>query len=179
MRLGARSLGECERRCCEEELCHSVVWHARPAGGGQNGSCVASLAIAHGARPADWCWHPTLASSAVTSLRLPGAWEQRAIDAAARVLRAHELVRHGPAAGPRLFRKHGGWTTPAGHTHPLERSLDAVACAADAQPAGRRAARASARLEASDMLIDAISVGDPKMPAAKRQQAVQKMGCGQ
>ena len=112
-----RSLAECEARCCGEPTCHSVSWRAGAS------ECVAMLSIAHGARPTDWCWRPTLAPDAVTSIRLAGAWEQRALAAAARVLGAQTLLRVGNASGPRLYRKAGRhWTSPAGHTHPLERS---------------------------------------------------------
>ncbi|KAL1527864.1 hypothetical protein AB1Y20_009240 [Prymnesium parvum] len=72
--LRSPSLHACEAACCHEELCHSVVWLANES------RCVASLSMAHGARPTDWCWHPSVASHAVTSLRLPGAWEKRAVE---------------------------------------------------------------------------------------------------
>ena len=123
------------------------------------------LTIAHGARPTDWCWRPTLAPDAVTSIRLPGAWEQAALAAAARVLGAQTLLRVGNASGPRLYRKVGGraWSSPAGHAHPLERAIELASC-----DAGRRAARAAAgragavRVEVSDLVIAAIPVGDPR-----------------
>jgi len=116
------------------------------------------LTIAHGARPTDWCWRPTLAPAAITSIRLPGAWEQRALAAAARVLSAQTLLRVGNASGPRVYRKVGRWSTPAGHMHPLERSIEPASC--DALPRGS-CGRAQA-VEVSDLVIAAIPVGDPR-----------------
>ncbi|KAL3902249.1 MAG: hypothetical protein SGPRY_012145 [Prymnesium sp.] len=66
------SLSECERRCCREITCHSVVWD------NASSTCVASLSISHGARADDWCWRPTLRKDAITSIRLPGKWQVRA-----------------------------------------------------------------------------------------------------
>ena len=95
------------------------------------------------------------------------AWQRTAIDAASRVLAATTFVRRGAANGlPRVFRKRGGWTTPAGHEHPLERSVEAVACEASA--AGRLA------LDVSDVLIGAIPIGDPR-PGRRNDRA---LSCG-
>jgi len=118
------------------------------------------LTIAHGARPTDWCWRPTLAPDAVTSIRLPGAWEQAALAAAARVLAAQTLLRVGNASGPRLYRKVGGraWSSPAGHAHPLERAIEPASC--DVPP--RAAAGRAGAVEVSDLVIAAIPVGDPR-----------------
>ena len=105
---------------------HYTATRARFASG-------AVTAVAHGARADDWCWHPTLSVHATSSLRLPGAWETTARREAQRYLHARTLVRRGPAVdGPRVFRK--PWTTPAGHTHPMERSVQAASC--DASHAG-------------------------------------------
>ncbi|KOO25494.1 hypothetical protein Ctob_002803 [Chrysochromulina tobinii] len=60
------SLDDCEARCCADLMCHSVVWLAPTR------SCIALLTIAHGARRDDFCWRPTLAAGATTSVRLPG-----------------------------------------------------------------------------------------------------------
>ena len=151
-----RSLAECERRCCEEPTCHSVTWLGRAQ------SCVASLTIAHGARPTDWCWHPKLSDDAVTSLRLAGAWEQRAISEGKRVLAATTLVRTGNGTGPRVYRKLGRWFTPSGHTHPLERSIEPVGC--EAAPRQRRKVEGGGggAIEVSDLVVAAIPVGDPR-----------------
>ena len=153
-------------------MCHSVVWLA------SSRSCHALLAIAHGARRDDWCWHPALAHGATTSIRLPGEWEGRAVDAAARVLRASSFLRSGTAPGPRVFRKRGRypWTTPAGHQHPLERSIEPVACEPGVSPGVSPGGRSSRRhkregrslgrnvrmLEVSDVLVGAIPLGDPR-----------------
>ena len=107
----------CERSCCDEPLCHSTVWH------GRNGSCTASLALAHGARPTDWCWHPTAVADAITSIRLPGEWQERAVSEARRVLDAPAVLRVGGSSGPRYFVK--PWRSAkhygiAGHTKVLE-----------------------------------------------------------
>ena len=142
------SLDECEARCCADLMCHSVVWLAPKR------SCFALLTIAHGARRDDFCWRPTLAAVATTSVRLPGAWQSRAVDEAARVLAATSFVRTGDGTGPRVFHKHGAWRTPAGHEHPLERSMDAVACGRSDAPSGA--------LQVSDLLIGAIPLGDPR-----------------
>ena len=142
------SLDECEARCCADLMCHSVVWLAPKR------SCFALLTIAHGARRDDFCWRPTLAAGATTSVRLPGAWQSRAVDEAARVLAATSFVRTGDGTGPRVFHKHGAWRTPAGHEHPLERSMDAVACHRSDAPSGA--------LQVSDLLIGAIPLGDPR-----------------
>ena len=159
--LTCHSLDLCEQRCCAEPLCHSVVWVD------SSRSCVALLAIAHGARREDWCWRPVLSQGATTSVRLPGAWEARAVEAAVQVLRAPSFVRRASATpGPHVFRKRGGWTTPAGHEHPLERSVEAVACEASA--AGRLA------LDVSDVLIGAIPIGDPR-PGRRNDRA---LSCG-
>ena len=161
-----RSLAECEARCCGEPTCHSVSWRAGAS------VCVAMLSIAHGARPTDWCWRPTLAPDAVTSIRLAGAWEQRALAAAARVLGAQTLLRVGNASGPRLYRKAGRhWTSPAGHTHPLERSIEPSACAAPPRAGGGRAGA----VEVSDLVIAAIPVGDPR--PKKPRGVVELAGC--
>ena len=161
-----RSLAECEARCCGEPTCHSVSWRAGAS------ECVAMLSIAHGARPTDWCWRPTLAPDAVTSIRLAGAWEQRALAAAARVLGAQTLLRVGNASGPRLYRKAGRhWTSPAGHTHPLERSIEPSECAAPPRGGGGRAGA----VEVSDLVIAAIPVGDPR--PKKPRGVVELAGC--
>ncbi|KAL1528889.1 hypothetical protein AB1Y20_010212 [Prymnesium parvum] len=150
VRLGARAtLAACEAACCAEATCHSVTWD------GARRACVASLAIAYGARRSDWCWRPTLREGATTSIRLPGEWQREAIAAAAAVMEAARLVRRGEAAGlPREFRKRRHWRDPAGHSHPLERSIEGVAC--EAPRLGRGA------VEVSDMVIDAIPLGDPR-----------------
>ena len=161
-----RSLAECEARCCGEPTCHSVSWRAGAS------ECVAMLSIAHGARPTDWCWRPTLAPDAVTSIRLAGAWEQRALAAAARVLGAQTLLRVGNASGPRLYRKAvRHWTSPAGHTHPLERSIEPSECAAPPRGGGGRAGA----VEVSDLVIAAIPVGDPR--PKKPRGVVELAGC--
>ena len=148
------SLEACERRCCAEELCHSVVWLQASR------TCLALLAIAHGARRDDWCWRPVITPDATTSIRLPGTWEARAIAAASRVLRASTFVRRGDAPGPRVFSKRGRWNTPAGHEHPLERSIEAVAC--------ERSGAARSALEVSEVLVAAIPQGDPRPGKPKR-----------
>ena len=101
------------------------------------------------------CWRPKLVSSAVTSIRLPGAWERGATAAAGRILGAQTLLRSGAsnASGPRVYRKRGRWTSPSGHAHPLERSIEPVACGAGA---------GSNAVEVSDLVIAAIPVGDPR-----------------
>ena len=63
---------------------------------------------------------------ATTSIRLPGSWHAKALQQAARFLRARRLVRDGPAAGPRVFHKQ--FWTPVGHSHPMEREMAAAAC---------------------------------------------------
>ena len=146
------SLAECEARCCAEPTCHSISWL------GTSSTCIAMLTIAHGARPTDWCWRPTLAPAAVTSIRLPGAWERSALAVAARVLSAQTLLRVGNASGPRVYRKAGRWSTPAGHTHPLERSIEPASCRAPPRGGGGRAGA----VEVSDLVIAAIPVGDPR-----------------
>ena len=121
---GARpTLRECERLCCDEPLCHSIVWRANTS------TCIASLAIAHGARVDDWCWHPTASEHAITSIRLPGAWQQRALDAAQHFLQARTLVRTGPESGPRTYTK--AFHLPVGHSHPMERHVQARSCDAE------------------------------------------------
>ena len=153
--LATPSLDACEAACCEEALCHSVVWDGK--------GCVASLAIAHGARADDFCWHPTLSAAATTSVRLPGPWELRALAGARAVLDAKQFVRRGPGAGPRVWRKRGNaWSTPVGHAHPLERAIDAVACAADSPMAAPGFRGGGGALEVSDLLIAAIPHGDPR-----------------
>ena len=97
--------------------------------------------------------HPRLADDAVTSIRLAGAWEQAALGAGKRVLGATTLIRTGNGTGPRVYRKRGRWFTPSGHTHPLERSIEPVACGAGA---------GSNAVEVSDLVIAAIPVGDPR-----------------
>uniref|UniRef100_A0A7S0LLN3 Uncharacterized protein n=1 Tax=Coccolithus braarudii TaxID=221442 RepID=A0A7S0LLN3_9EUKA len=70
--------------------------------------CTASLALAYGSRPTDWCWHPRHVADAVSSLRLPGAWESRAVAEAARLLAAPTWVRTGDSPGVRTFSKQWG-----------------------------------------------------------------------
>ena len=116
-------------------------------------TCTAGLAIAHGARPSDWCWRPRLAApSTVTSLRLPGGWEAEAVAAAGKVLAATNLVRRGGrASGARLFHKgwnRGHWSDPAGHSHPLERTLTPKGC--DGGGGGTR------DVVVSDLVTDAV-----------------------
>ena len=82
------SLAACERLCCAEATCHSVVWDAATS------TCTASLAIAFGARPDDWCWRPVLRADATTSIRLPGAWQARCITAQPARNRTHILTTH-------------------------------------------------------------------------------------
>jgi len=143
----APSLAECERRCCAEPTCHSVTYERNSS------TCTAGLAIAHGARPSDWCWRPRLAApSTVTSLRLPGGWEAEAVAAAGKVLAATNLVRRGGrASGARLFHKgwnRGHWSDPAGHSHPLERTLTPKGC--DGGGGGTR------DVVVSDLVTDAV-----------------------
>ena len=60
-------------------------------------------------------------------MRLPGAWEAKAIERARSYLRASTLVRRGPAeGGPRVYQK--SFNTPSGHTHPLERTVAPTSC---------------------------------------------------
>jgi hypothetical protein len=121
---GGATLEACERACCEDKLCHSVTWRTNTS------TCVAALTIAHGARPTDWCWHPTASVHALTSIRLPGTWENRARLEASAYLRSQQLVRRGAAAGPRLLGK--PFFTPVGHSHPMERTMVPAACEAPA-----------------------------------------------
>ena len=119
----APTLSDCEAACCEEALCHSVTWRANTS------TCVAALSIAHGARAEDWCWHPTVASHAVTSIRLPGEWEARAVSEARRFFAASKLTRSaGAAKGPRAFSK--TFSNPVGHSHPMERAMQPESCEA-------------------------------------------------
>jgi putative component of membrane protein insertase Oxa1/YidC/SpoIIIJ protein YidD len=118
------TLADCERSCCDEPLCHSVVWRANTS------TCIAALAINHGAREGDWCWHPTRSANALTSIRLPGAWEATALQTAQRYLRANTLVRRGTEPGPRAFAKY--FHSPVGHSHPMERHMRATSCDAAA-----------------------------------------------
>ena len=116
----APTLSDCEAACCKEPLCHSITWRANTS------TCIAALAIAHGARQDDWCWHPTSAPHATTSIRRPGMWQAQALREAAKFLAAHTLIRTGPAAGPRVFTKR--FSTPVGHSHPMERELRDTSC---------------------------------------------------
>ncbi|EOD30666.1 hypothetical protein EMIHUDRAFT_456524 [Emiliania huxleyi CCMP1516] len=128
------SLAACEARCCDEPTCHSVTYDRNSS------ACTAGLAIAHG--------EPQLAApTTVTSLRLPGGWEEEALAAAQRVLK-----------GARLFRK--SWRDPAGHTHPLERSLTPRGCGEGR--GGARGARWREAVPISDLLADAIPHFDPR-----------------
>lgn len=150
------SLDACEQACCAAAMCHSVVWHEASK------TCDALLAIAHGARRDDFCWHPTLTAGAITSIRLPGQWLDAAVAAAASVLRATTLVRRGGGAGARTYRKTNHWTTPAGHAHPLERSIEAISCDARATSSVGRGAMRGGAVEVSEMLLGAIPLGDPR-----------------
>ena len=136
---GRETLEDCERACCAEVLCHSVIWRANTS------TCVAALAIAHGARKDDWCWHPTHSEHAITSIRLPSSpqvqrtgrtWEKAALNAASEYLRAPSLVRRGVEPGPKLYGK--SFHTPVGHSHPMERHIRAAGCEAP-RAAGLRA----------------------------------------
>lgn len=122
----APSLSACEAACCGEPLCHSITWRANTS------TCIAHLAIAHGARLDDWCWHPTLAPSATTSIRLPGRWQELALREASRFLSSTTLTRAGAASAPRTFRK--PFRDAVGHSHPMERQLIATSC--DASSSG-------------------------------------------
>lgn len=137
---GAVTLEACERACCEEKLCHSVTWLSNTS------TCIASLAIAHGARSDDWCWHPTASVHAVTSIRLPGKWEERAIKEAQGYLRSRTLVRRGDAAGPRALHKQ--FSSPVGHSHPMERTVEPSSCTAPSLSPGA--------YEVSDIAVSAV-----------------------
>lgn len=151
---GGVTQAACERACCEEPLCHSVTWRANTS------ECIASLAIAHGAREDDWCWHPTISPNAVTSIRLHGAWQLETLRAVRRYLAAPSLVRTGPEVGqPRFFRK--AFRTPAGHTHPMERSVTAEACEAPAP-------RLPASYEISDAVAAAVTVKPHRLACRSR-----------
>ena len=100
MRLDVPSLEACEAACCAEPLCHSVTWI-----GGVAASCTAGLAIAHGVRPTDWCWHPTRDEDAITALRLPGAWTPGALVGAARVLESAQLRAITSAGSMAVYSK--------------------------------------------------------------------------
>ena len=141
----AFTLEDCERACCDETLCHSVTWRANTS------TCVAALAIAHGARASDWCWHPTLSEHAVTSIRLPGSWEAAAQQAALSYLHARTLVRRGAeASGPRVLRK--VFSTPVGHSHPMERTVEPSSCEQPSALGGG----GTGLLEVSDMVATAV-----------------------
>lgn len=139
MRLGgagggggaAATLEACERACCEDKLCHSVTWRANTS------TCVAALAIHHGARADDWCWHPTASSHAITSIRLPGEWERATRAEARAFLQSSTLVRRGEGTGPRLLSK--PFFTPVGHSHPMERTVEPMSCSAPTVTAARGA----------------------------------------
>ena len=126
---GGGGLEACERACCEDRLCHSVTWRANTS------TCVAALVIDHGARPDDRCWHPTASAHAITSIRLPGEWEEAARHEARSYLASRHLVRRGPGLGPRVFAK--PFSDPVGHSHPMERAVEPLSCDAPAAtPAG-------------------------------------------
>ena len=69
-----------------------------------------------------------MSATATTSIRRPGAWQQRAIADAQRFLHARTLVRRGPEPGPRTYSK--AFWNPVGHSHPMERHVQAASCAA-------------------------------------------------
>ena len=147
VRLREASLEACEAACCGEPLCHSVVWL------GNESRCVASLAMAHGARKTDWCWHPRAYRTAVTSLRLPGAWEARAVELAERVLAARNIVRRpgeadGAAPPAALYRK-APWTHAQAHYGRGGRVKHEVSCTASA---------GASTVELSALAADAIPV---------------------
>ena len=152
---GARpTIDDCERACCDEVLCHSVTWRANTS------ECVAALAIHHGARSNDWCWHPTPSENAVTSIRLHGSWHERAVRAAESFLDSSMLVRKGTERGPRTFRK--AFRSPVGHSHPMERHMQAAACGAT-----------HGGLEVSDIGVGAVPLSNdlaecPASPSVNR-----------
>ncbi len=150
-RPGPPSLSACEQACCEEPTCHSVVYASHSS------SCYLSLAIAHGARPRDWCWRPVLRNGTVTSVRLPGRWEGRAVRAAAEVMRADRLIA---PEQPHVYAKVKAWTDPPGLSHPLERSIEPEAC----EERSAEQARSARRLNVSRAVLAALPQGDPRPP---------------
>ena len=133
-RGGPVTLEACERACCDDPLCHSVTWRSNTS------TCIAAFAIAYGARRHDWCWHPTASEHAITSIRLPGAWEATAQEEARKYLSASSLLvssgsrgsrgssEAGVGPGPHALRKQ--FSTPVGHSHPMERTVEPASCAA-------------------------------------------------
>uniref|UniRef100_A0A7S2DYK5 Uncharacterized protein n=1 Tax=Haptolina brevifila TaxID=156173 RepID=A0A7S2DYK5_9EUKA len=146
---GGATLASCEAACCDEPLCHSVTWRQNTS------TCIAGLAIAHGARYDDWCWHPTIVHTATTSIRLPGKWRERTLEEAARFLGSPSLVRRGAAKGPRTFQK--TFRTPVGHSHPMERQLSATAC----EPSANRGGYELSDIVAAAVPLEAHRLGCP------------------
>jgi len=149
VQMATPSLAACEAACCDEPLCNSVVWL------GNASRCVASLAIAHGARKTDWCWHPSAYQSAVTSLRLPGSWEAHAVELGEQVVVAREIVRQrspfdGATAPAALYRK-AMWTHPQGHYGRGGRVKQEVSCTARGASKGH-----AGTVELSALAADAI-----------------------
>ena len=127
-------------------------------------SMVTGVAVVLAMQPFDFA-----ATLLVNSL---SASEQGALAAAARVLGAQTLLRVGNASGPRLYRKAGQrWSSPAGHAHPLERSIEPASCAVPPRGGGGRAGA----VEVSDLVIAAIPVGDPR--PKKPRGPVELPGC--
>lgn len=105
--LHAPSLEACERACCDEPTCYSVVWLSSGPSDGIS-QCTAQLMIAHGARKSDRCWHPTLRNGTVSSLRLPGAWEEQGLRIAAEVRQSRMLIETGSGRTGATYLKNWG-----------------------------------------------------------------------